>query len=342
MEKKKICQIFRNNELKITIEANSKRVNYLDVTFDLETGLHKPYMKPNEEPVYVHRESNHPQGILENIPLSINKRLSAISSNEHVFNAASPPYQKALEDSGYNFKLKYDPQANEKSFKSKNRKRKNILWVNPPFSKSVKTPVGKKILELIDKHFPKTNPLSKIFNKNTVKVSYSCMPNIQQKINQHNFKVMKSTAETTVQDKCNCSGKMGPCPLDGKCLAQSIIYKAEISDQNSNLETYTGLTSQTFKKRFYKHRESFLKRNPDNSTTLSTHVWNLKDQGIDFNIKWSIIGRAKPFNPSTRKCRLCLKEIYNIIFRPEGASLNERSELFTPCRHRKQQLLQNS
>ena len=38
--------------------------------------------------------------------------------------------------------------------------------------------MGKKFLSLIDRHFPAGSKLRKIFNSNTIKVSYSCMPNI--------------------------------------------------------------------------------------------------------------------------------------------------------------------
>ena len=65
--KKKICKVFQNNGLAVTIEANSKIVNFLDVTFDLNTGIFKPYMKDNDKPVYVHIESNHPPNVLKNI-----------------------------------------------------------------------------------------------------------------------------------------------------------------------------------------------------------------------------------------------------------------------------------
>ena len=54
--------------LNITIEANVKNVNFLDINLDLSTATYKPYMKPNDRPTYVHRSSNHPRGILENIP----------------------------------------------------------------------------------------------------------------------------------------------------------------------------------------------------------------------------------------------------------------------------------
>ena len=44
--KKEICKIFAKNDLRITIEANKKVVNFLDVTLDLNTEKFKPYSKP--------------------------------------------------------------------------------------------------------------------------------------------------------------------------------------------------------------------------------------------------------------------------------------------------------
>ena len=141
--------------------------------------------------------------------------------------------------------------------------------------------------------------------------------------------------------KCNCRKAIGPCPLDGNCLVDSVVYRAEVKDDNSNTTTYTGLTSNTFKKRFYGHRQSFKNQNLRHSTTLSSHIWDLKDRNQNFEVKWSTIERAPNFNPITKKCRLCLKEKYYIIFQPEGAQLNQRSELYSTCRHRTKQLLCN-
>ena len=94
--KKKICQIFRENGLNISVECNKQVVNFLDVTLDLQVNLFKPYMKPNKIIQYVHFDSNHPPHVLKNIPLGVNKRLSMLSSNEQVFNEAIPKYQEAL------------------------------------------------------------------------------------------------------------------------------------------------------------------------------------------------------------------------------------------------------
>ena len=88
--KKQICKVFKDNGLKITIDANKKIVNFLDVTLDLNKGTHEPYLKPNNKPLYVHNESNHPPSIIKNIPLAINKRLNELSSNKESFDKASP------------------------------------------------------------------------------------------------------------------------------------------------------------------------------------------------------------------------------------------------------------
>ena len=78
----KICRIFEQNGLSITIDANLKIVNFLDITLDLSTGAYKPYMKENDHPVYVNMKSNHPQLVLKNIPMGVNNRLNRISSSK--------------------------------------------------------------------------------------------------------------------------------------------------------------------------------------------------------------------------------------------------------------------
>ena len=55
--KKEICEIFRQEGLSITIQANIKVVDFLDVTLDLSTGVFKPFMKPNNTPTYVNKGS---------------------------------------------------------------------------------------------------------------------------------------------------------------------------------------------------------------------------------------------------------------------------------------------
>ena len=49
--RQRIIKIFGEQNLKITIEIGLTRVNFLDVTLDLETGLYKPYRKPGDKPL---------------------------------------------------------------------------------------------------------------------------------------------------------------------------------------------------------------------------------------------------------------------------------------------------
>ena len=115
---------------------------------------------------------------------------------------------------------------------------------------------------------------------------------------------------------CNCTDTeaIGPCPLGGNCLVNLLVYGAEVVSNNINKQTYTGLTRNTFKKRYYGHRHSFTNREQEYSTTLSTFVWQLQDNNKNFKINWKLLWRAKPFSLVTRKCNLCIKEKFHIIF----------------------------
>ena len=234
--KKKICKIFERNSLQVTIEANTKVVNFLDITLDLGTGTFKPYMKENDVPIYVSSKSNHPPLVLRNIPLGVNRRLSRISSNKEIFDAAKPPYQEALTKSGYTHVLEYGP-PNQLSTKKKNRK-KSVTWFNPPFSLSVQSNVGREFLRLIDTAFPPNNPLHKLFNRQTVKISYRCMPNMAQAISRHNAKVLKADQLIDQQPGCSCGDDPASCPVQGKCKTKGVVYEACVKETISgNKET---------------------------------------------------------------------------------------------------------
>ena len=125
--------------MKIEIEANLTVVDYLEVTLNLMTNSHKPYMKPNNVPLYVHSQSNHPHSVLKNIPRSINDRLSKLSSSEEIFDAAVPPYQQAISDAGYSYKMKYQPPTASPPPKKNRTRTRQIVWFNPPFSLDVES-----------------------------------------------------------------------------------------------------------------------------------------------------------------------------------------------------------
>ena len=275
--KKEICRIFNNNGLRITIEANKQIINFLDVTCNLKRSTYQPFTKPDTSLQYVHRKSNHPPITIKNIPAGINKRLSSLSSDKASFDQAAPPYQKALDESGYHYTLQHEPA---KTCKRKNRQRNNILWYNPPLSKNTSTNIGHKFLALVDKHFPKNHMLRKIFNRNTIKISYSCMNNTKQIIDNHKKRILTASiqaddtaAATTINNKtCNCRQK-NACPLDGNCLQPSVIYQATVTrKENNTTETYIGLTENDFKTRYRNHIASFRHAKHKNSTELSKHI----------------------------------------------------------------------
>ena len=338
MMRKEIQKIYLNNGLRLVINANLTVVDFLDVTLDLNDGTHRPYMKPNNTPLYVHNDSNHPPSVLKNIPLGINKRLSTISSGKEQFDAAKRPYQEALAKSGYSYELEYE-RPREVQPRSRNRNRK-VTWFNPPFSKSISTNIGQKFLAILDSSFPPGHDLHKLFNRSTVKLSYSTMPNMGQAINQHNGKLAGGQKEPT--SGCNCRGAAAKasCPMRGNCLAEGVVYCATVTDTTTNtVETYTGLTGGAFKTRYNAHKGNLKNRDQQHKTTLSSHIWRLKDSNKPYTVSWKILARASTFNTTTHMCRLCLMEKYLIMSSPATATLNSRSEIYSSCRHRKGKLL---
>ena len=89
---------------------------------DLQSDTYKPFLKPNNRLLYVNSQSNHPPLILKNIPKSVNKRLTELSSSEEIFNQNVKPYQEALQRSGYQDKLKFIKVAENASSPKKSRK----------------------------------------------------------------------------------------------------------------------------------------------------------------------------------------------------------------------------
>ena len=306
----------------------------MDVTFSLEKGTYSPYNKPNNTPTYVHKQSNHPPLILKNIPEGVNKRLSTNSSNQEIFEQAAPLFQAALDKSGYSYKLHFNPPKKTQNRKKKNRKR-NILWFNPPFNLAVKTNVGKEFLKLIDKCFKPNHPLSKIINRQTVKVSYSTTHNMQKIISSKNAKTLNP--RKSPEKTCNCR-QNSLCPLQGKCTEKNVIYKATVKQTNGKTNTYIGNTSTEFKSRLAVHQHSF-KYSEKNQTSLSQFIHDLKNQNLEHDLTWEIIDKGKPFSPVSNKCDLCTKEKFHILLQSNPEQLNKRSEIFSHCMHKRSSLL---
>ena len=318
-------------------------MNFLDITLDLQTSIFKPYIKPGDKPLYVNAESNHPPAILKNIPLSVNKRICEISANQEVFDLATPLYQAELDRCGYKHQLKYSPPTPPKGKKGKRKNKHRVTYFNPPYSINVETNVGKIFLELLDTHFPPGHRLRSVMNRNTIKLSYRCLPNIGSYMAKHNSKILNQadSQQEIAPPKCNCQkSKKDNCPVPGACNQKGVVYQATVtSEGGKSTQTYVGL-AKNFKQRFSKHKSSMATPSSSNSTTLSSHFLAQKEAGHDPKISWKFLKtNIQAFNPVTEKCNLCTSEKYHILYMPESATLNSRLEIFSACRHKRSELL---
>ena len=107
---------------------------------------------------------------------------------------------------------------------------------------------------MLGKQFPPSNSLHKIFNRNTVKLSYCCTQNLGNIIKSHNKKLISSNNQVILP--CNCRKKK-ECQLEGKCKANDIIYKCIASATGFPYKVYLGTAERKFKKRFYNHKGRF-------------------------------------------------------------------------------------
>ena len=143
-----------------------------------------------------------------------------------------------MNNSGFTETFSYikssDQNINNREAKM-NRKRKNI-WHSPPFSLNVKTNIGKLFFKI----------LSKIFNKNTVKISYSCTRNVKFIISSHkkqNLSNMSAIAETNTT-----------VLIHNKCLTPQMLYQADVTnDTEDTYKYYLVLAEISLKDRYRNH-----------------------------------------------------------------------------------------
>ena len=149
-------------------------------------------------------------------------------------------------------------------------------------------------------------------------------------ISSQNSKLLPKEPPLPVNKMCNCRTK-NICPLDGESLTDNLVYGPSVTSLGNVEETYTGLTSYTFKIRYANHIKSFNHENYSTESKLSTYLRKLKKESVNYSISWKIIDRGKPFSPIHGNCQLCTKEKFHIIFSPEISSLNKRNELGSAC-----------
>ena len=182
-------------------------------------------------------------------------------------------------------------------------------------------------MNLLKHHYlPKSNKLHKLFNRNTVRVSYSCTENISTIISSHNKKIIKDNAPNT--KPCNCRTKL-TCPLNSQCQYQDIIYTWIVSTSVNPDKVYWGTAEGDFKKRYHNHMKSFRNKRYTKDSSLSKYICEIKEKHQEnSSLKWSVVIWVPAYSNITKKYLLCLHEKMEIVNSsyPEEL-LNKRSEL---------------
>ena len=128
-KRKKIFETFKKCGLAITIKTNLFVVNFLDIQFNLLSGTFKPYRKPNSDPIYVHKDSNNPPEVFKELPKTIGKRISTISSSKEIFESSKIEYGNALKISGYKDRLVNENNSVNENDKNEKKQRKGSIII---------------------------------------------------------------------------------------------------------------------------------------------------------------------------------------------------------------------
>ena len=114
--RKKLIELFQTYDLKITSDFKLVQADFLDVTLNLKSGKYWPYRKPNNQPLYINKRSNHPPAITKQLPSMLANRLSRLSSDENQFTKAAPDYMNAMHQSGHSTdEIRYKPNHTKKT-----------------------------------------------------------------------------------------------------------------------------------------------------------------------------------------------------------------------------------
>ena len=372
--RKRVHALVQKEGLTVEVEKAKRGIDYLDVSLDLVNRVYTPYTKPGDNLIYVDTRSNHPPSVFRAVPKGVAHRIATNSSSYEVFENAKAPFMEALRRSNYAegdlreaFEYANYPKGGPPKPKRK-RKGRNTTYVVIPWSSGVRSNVLGMIKALIN--FPQGTILSKAFNNNrNVKYSYGVAKSIGRHIMSSNRRVLQggeSPLGHCGDNPCRERQQTGRCwERDGYCNAKNVVYGCWVTPldpNNNNLPVvykgqprrlYGGCTVN-FKQRVAAHRTSFnpstrasnknsiaqLNAKKRKETKLAAHIWELRDQGLNYSTEWFIQHRAHRYHPGAKYCGLCVGETAEILFSDEAVSLNSRDELHNGCVHKWRHKLQ--
>ena len=101
-------------------------------------GTYRPYKKPDDNPMYNNKDSNHPPSIKKQTLKSIIKTISKFSSKEEVFNNNVRTHSDSLKKCGFQEKPVFVPETPSDPHGNETRKyRRKISWFNPPYAVNI-------------------------------------------------------------------------------------------------------------------------------------------------------------------------------------------------------------
>ena len=119
--RKDIISLFKDEGLSMTMNTNLIETDFLDASFNLNTGKYFPFKKPNNTPLCIHSKSNRPLSIIKQLPSMTNKHISSLSCDETEFIKAKITDKMALKNSGYQAALKFE-KSSQNTRQNQNRK----------------------------------------------------------------------------------------------------------------------------------------------------------------------------------------------------------------------------
>ena len=162
----------------------------------------------------------------------ISNRISTLSCSKRGFDSESHLYNSDIREAGYTDEIKFEKLPQQQNTKKRSMNWK-VIWFIPPYSDSVKTDIGAKFLSLTNKHFGNSE-LKQFFNWSIVKLSYSCMPNMNSIISNHNRNILNTQYDISNQPlyrKFNLIYSIQPIYTLNKimqCLKRNVTAKGKI------------------------------------------------------------------------------------------------------------------
>ena len=198
-------------------------------------------------------------------------------------------YKEAITKSGFNDDIIYTPLIESNNSKRQNTRKRKMIRFNAPYSMNVETNIGKIFLKLVKKHFPRNRSFHKIFNKNNINISHSCVRNISSIIASHK----KFNLRPKAKGYCCNSRNKESCSLQNQCLTPKVIYEATVV-KNSDDEkcVYFGASDTAFKKRYRNHTRDFNQDRYTKCTELSKYICQLNRNKKVPSFEWKNVRKV--------------------------------------------------